>query len=143
MNTVVLEALGRTENNGKNGKVRPLWLGKQMFRWFGLDDRDPAHVRTILDICHMTLLGQAGEAVRPPDCGNAVARALRPLFRSIANRRQHTAGAGARAFVYVVSSGTCDGGPAAWWLPKLISSSKNTVALAGYCSASTVGGQLR
>lgn len=142
MNAVVLEALRRTENNGKNGKVRPLWLGKQMFRWFGLDDKDPAHVRTALDICRMTLAAEAGEAVKPPACGNAVARAWRPLFRAIANRRRHAADDGARASVYVVSSGTCDGGPAAWWLPKLISSTSNTVALAGFCSASTVGGQL-
>jgi metallo-beta-lactamase family protein len=142
MNGVVLEALQRTENNGKNGKVRPLWLGKQMFRWFGLDDKDPAHVQTVLDICHMTLHAEAGEAVTRPAFGNAVARAWRPLFRSIANRRQHATDSGAPASVYVVSSGTCDGGPAAWWLPKLITSTRNTVALAGYCSASTVGGQL-
>jgi metallo-beta-lactamase family protein len=142
MNAVVLEALRRTENNGMNGKVRPLWLGKQMFRWFGLDDKDPAHVRTVLDICHMTLGAEAGEAVRLPSCGNAVARAWRPLFRAIANRRRHASSASARASVYVVSSGTCDGGPAAWWLPKLLRSTSNTVALAGYCSASTIGGQL-
>lgn len=142
MNGVVLEALRRTENNGKNGKVRPLWLGKQMFRWFELDDKDTAHVQTVLDICHMTLQAEAGEAVTRPACGNAVARAWRPLFRSIANRRQHASNDSVRASVYVVSSGTCDGGPAAWWLPKLITSPNNTVALAGYCSASTVGGQL-
>jgi metallo-beta-lactamase family protein len=142
MNAVVLEALRRTENNGKNGKVRPLWLGKQMFRWFGLDDKDPVHVRTVLDICHMTLGAEAGEDVQLPACGNAVARAWRPLFRAITNRRQHVPNEDSRASVYVVSSGTCDGGPAAWWLPKLIPSTSNTVALAGFCSASTVGGQL-
>lgn len=142
LNAVVLEALRRTENNGKNGKVRPLWLGKQMFRWFDLDDRNPAHVRTVLDICQMTLGAEAGDAVRLPDCGNAVARAWRPLFRAVSNRRQHASNGTARASVYVVSSGSCDGGPAAWWLPKLIASTSTTVALAGYCSASTVGGQL-
>jgi metallo-beta-lactamase family protein len=142
MNAAVLEALRRTENNGKNGKVRPLWLGKQMFRWFDLDDKEPEHVRTVLDICHMTLGAEAGETTRLPACGNAVARAWRPLFRAIANRRQHVPSDDARASVYVVSSGTCDGGPAAWWLPKLLASTSNTVALAGYCSASTVGGQL-
>ena len=142
MNTVVLEALRRTENNGKNGKVRPVWLGKQMFRWFDLDDKDPVHVQTVLDICRMTLEAEPGKAVGIPACGNAVARAWRPLFRTVANRRQHAPKNGARASVYVVSSGSCDGGPAAWWLPKLIASTSTTVALAGYCSASTIGGQL-
>jgi metallo-beta-lactamase family protein len=142
MNAVLLEAASRTENNGVKGKVRPVWLGKQMFRWFDLDDTEPAHVQMVLDICRMTLLPNAGRAGRGPHHGNAVARAWRPIFRTVENRKLLARGDGICASVYVVSSGSCDGGPAAWWLPKLLSSPGNTVALAGFCSASTVGGQL-
>lgn len=142
MNDVILEAANRTENNGAKGKVRPLWLGKQMFRWFGLDDTDPCHVQTVLDICRMTLSAQTDGVRKQPPHGNAVARAWRPIFRAVGNRKRFTPDAGACASVYIVSSGSCDGGPAAWWLPKLLSSTDNVIALAGYCSPSTVGGQL-
>jgi metallo-beta-lactamase family protein len=142
MNTVLLEAAHRTENNGRKGKVRHLWLGKQMFRWFGLDDADPAHVKIVLDICRMTLSAKAGSVRKETPHGNALARAWRPIFRVIENRKQFAPEKSKCASVFVVSSGSCDGGPAAWWLPKLLSSADNTIALAGYCSASTVGGQL-
>lgn len=142
MNDVLLDAANRTENNGAKGKVRPVWLGKQMFRWFDLDDTDPAHVRTALDICRMTLQGSTGGAQRNRHHGNALARAWRPVFRTIANRKREESNQDMRASVYVVSSGSCDGGPAAWWLPKLLASADTTVALAGFCSANTVGGQL-
>jgi len=142
MNGIVLDAMGRTENNGRNGKVRPLWLGKQMFHWFGLDDTDPNHVQTVLDICRMTLTGSRGSTTAPKAHGSAIARAWRPIFRTIDARNRSVDERHSGASVYVVSSGSCDGGPAAWWLPKLLSSADTTVALAGFCSASTVGGQL-
>ena len=142
MNDVLLDAANRTENNGAKGKVRPVWLGKQMFRWFGLDDTNPAHVRAALELCRMTLQGQVGGMHGGQWHGNALARAWRPIFRTIENRRQETRNQQKRASVYVVSSGSCDGGPAAWWLPKLLSSANTTVAIAGFCSPSTVGGQL-
>lgn len=41
-----------------------------------------------------------------------------------------------------MSSGTGDGGPCASWLPELIRSKENIVAMAGYCAPSTIGGQL-
>lgn len=85
---VLLEAMRRTENNGRNGKVRPLWLGKQMFRWFDLDDTDPAHVTAALDICRMTLTPRDKGEWRQASCGNAIARAWRPMFRMVRNRHQ-------------------------------------------------------
>jgi len=142
MNAVLLEAAKRTENNGAKGKVRPLWLGKQMFRWFDLDDTDPAHVQAVLDICRMTLQGKLDGVRDNPSFGNAIARAWRPIFRVVTNRKRFSLREGTFASVYVVSSGSCDGGPAAWWLPRLLSSASTTVALAGFCSAGTVGGQL-
>jgi len=142
MNDVLLEAANRTENNGAKGKVRPVWLGKHMFRWFDLDDTNPAHIRTALEICRMTLQRTAGGVQKDLPHGNAVARAWRPVFRTVENRKRAERKKGATASVYVVSSGSCDGGPAAWWLPKLLASGDTTVALAGFCSAGTVGGQL-
>jgi len=142
MGAILLEAAGRTENNGKNGKVRPLWLGKQMFRWFGLDDADPAHVQAALDICRMTLTPREEGAWRRARCGNAIARAWRPIFQAIQHRKRFKPEPGSRASVFVVSSGSCDGGPAAWWLPQLLGAAANTVALSGYCSPGTVGGKL-
>jgi metallo-beta-lactamase family protein len=142
ISNILLEAAHRTENNGRKGKVRPLWLGKQMFRWFDLDDTDPAHVQTVLDICSMTLVPREESDFRPPACGNAVARAWRPIFHAVKKRKHFERDAAARGSVFVVSSGSCDGGPAAWWLPRQLASPDNTVALAGYCSAGTVGGQL-
>lgn len=142
MNEVLLEAMNRTENNGTKGKVRPVWLGKQMFRWFGLDGTDPAHVHTALEICRMTLVAKAGSVREGASHGNSLARAWRPIFRPVQNRKQFTTDESKGASVFVVSSGTCDGGPAAWWLPRLLRSGDNTVALAGFCTAGTVGGQL-
>lgn len=142
LNAAVLEAMDRTENNGSKGKVRPLWLGKQMFRWFGLDAGDPAHTETALEICRMTLSPTRGSPQPPPRHGNALARGWRSIFLPVKNRKRFAADEHDRASVYVVSSGSCDGGPAAWWLPRLLTSAGTTVALAGFCSAATVGGQL-
>jgi len=139
---VLLEAARRTENNGRKGKVRPLWLGKQMFRWFDLDDTNPAHAEAALDICRMTLTPKDRGEWRQAACGNAIARAWRPVFRTIRNRHQFMPDAATGASVFVISSGSCDGGPAAWWLPRLLGSANNTIAPAGYCSPGTVGGQL-
>lgn len=142
LNATILAALDRTENNGSKGKVRPLWLGKQMFRWFGLDASKPAHHQIALDICRMTLSSKRGHAHQALPHGNALARAWRSIFLTVDNRKQFAARERPPASVYVVSSGSCDGGPAAWWLPRLLTSASNTVALAGFCSAATVGGQL-
>lgn len=138
---VVLPALHRTESNGRNGKVRPLWLGKQMFRWFGLDDRDPSHVQRVLDICAMSL-SPGGHAQSDAGHGNALAQAWRPVLRSLKDLKQADPHAAGQTPVYVVSSGSCDGGPAVRWLSRLLGNENNTVAMSGYCSPSTVGGQL-
>ncbi|MCG2594581.1 MBL fold metallo-hydrolase [Ramlibacter sp. XY19] len=143
INRVFLEALERTECNGSKGKVRPLWLGKQMFAWFGLDDRNADHVKRVIDICKITLGHQQDVGGVARDQGNAFARSWKSVMRTPANREHlaeklETAGPA----VLVVSSGTCDGGPAAFWLPKLLGSDRHTVALAGFCSPTTIGGRL-
>ena len=90
MNALLLDAANRTENNGTKGKVRPLWLGKQMFRWFELDDTNPTHVETVLNICRMTLTAKDGSVRKASSNGNALARAWRPIFRAMENRKRFT-----------------------------------------------------
>ena len=43
----------------------------------------------------------------------------------------------------VMSSGMCDGGPAARWLPSLLRSAFNEVALTGFCAPGTIGNSLQ
>lgn len=140
MHAPLLAALARTETNGAKGKVRPLWLGKQLFRWLGLDDKDPRQVARLLDIAAMTLGLEPSGA--PDDVGNAVARNWRPLMRRVSGRKQMLLQGLPRPCVLVTGSGSCDGGPAAAWLPRLLGSEATTVALSGHCAASSVGGQL-
>jgi metallo-beta-lactamase family protein len=142
IHAVVLRGLQRTESNGRNGKVRPVWLGKQMFRWFGLDDKEPSHVQRVLDICAMTLTPGDAKAGTPSNCGNALARAWRPVLRPLEDRKQLDPRNGGVPSVFIVSSGTCDGGPAVHWLSKLLGDENTTVAMSGFCAPATVGGQL-
>jgi len=141
MHRPMLTALERTESNGANGKVRPLWLGKQLFRWLGLEDSNPAHVAKVLDIVAMTL-GVPRKPAAAPEAGNAVARAWRPLMRPVTDRKALLGSGLPEPAVLVTGSGTCDGGAAASWLPALLQSDKTTVALTGYCAPTSVGGQL-
>lgn len=141
INSVYLNGIKRTENNGKNGKVRPLWLGKQMFRWLGLDNGDPVHVQRLMDICRMTF----GHAPKGDEetrmVGNALAQSWRCIVRQV-KRRESISPSENAPLVIIASSGTCNGGPVAYWLPKFLASEANTVALTGYCSPGTVGGKL-
>lgn len=136
---VTLEGLRRTESNGRPGKVRPLWLGKQLFRWFELDETNPQHVERVLAICGMTLGGPAAEASTIDVLGNSVARNWQPLMRCVTDRPSLPQG---RPVVLVTGGGMCDGGPIAQWLPALLGNPVVTVALTGYSGPSTVGGQL-
>lgn len=142
LHAVILIALERTENNGRKGKVRPLWLGKQMFRWFGLDGADPEHIARVLEICKMTL-GHCDSA-KPPQktLGNDIARSWRSVVQPPESRAVVDEVIAKGPAVLIFSSGTCDGGPAAHWLPKLLKDARNTIALSGYCHPSTVGGKL-
>jgi metallo-beta-lactamase family protein len=142
MHAPLLAGLQRTESNGRKGKVRPLWLGKQMFRWLDLDDANPQHVARALDIAAMTL-GLPRESGRASDrAGNAVARAWRPLMRQVGDRRALLRDGLPGPSVLVTGAGSCDGGPAAAWLPVLLQSDHTTLALTGYCAPASIGGQL-
>ncbi|WP_427913898.1 MBL fold metallo-hydrolase [Ramlibacter sp. MMS24-I3-19] len=139
---VVLNALERTESNGRKGKVRPLWMGKQMFTWFGLDGACPDDIKRALQICGETLGHRAGEGVDIRLRGNDLARSWRGIVRAPMGRAELAGALEATPGVLVLSSGTCDGGPAAHWLPKLLGDVRNTVALAGFCAPRTIGGKL-
>jgi len=140
VNAVTLEALKKTQLNPTTGKSRPLWMGKQVFRELGLDKNNREHFDFALDICSMTL-GNLDQRDVGGRFGNSVAGAWRPLFKQVKDRaRQIQDENGPR--VILMSSGTGDGGACASWLPALIQSERNIVALAGYCAATTVGGQL-
>ena len=138
---VVLKALQRTESNGK-GKVRHLWLGKQMYEWFGLDDRIPEDIHRLLEICRLSLCGSVDEKTTPSERGNMIARSWRSIFRVMEKGKVRKLAPTSKATVLVVSSGSCDGGPSAEWIPDLLRSPRSTIALTGYCAQDSVGGQL-
>ncbi len=138
---IVLKALQRTESNGQ-GKVRPLWLGKQMYQWFGLDDRIPEDIQRLLEICRLSLCASVDEEPTRSDRGNMIARSWRSIFRVMEKGKARKLEPTTRATVLVVSSGSCDGGSSAEWIPDLLLSPRNTIALTGYCAQESVGGQL-
>lgn len=142
INEIVLRALERTEGTS-TGKVRPLWMGKQMFRWFGLDPKTPEHTTFVRTLCQMTLEQERTTLPNPPRAANPIARAWRSIFSVVENRKQLADRGLPNKTVLVVSSGTGDGGPAAFWLSKLLMDDRTGVAFPGYCSPSTIGGRLQ
>ena len=144
VSAVVANALERTESVNLRGKVRPPWLGKQVFRTFGLSDSDPAHIQRALDLVCMALLpGQtAGET---SDLGNALARNWRPIGSHVSRGREREAllATGLPGpTVVVTSGGMCGGGPVVDYLHALLREARTVIALPGFCSANTPGGQL-
>lgn len=142
MHPAMLDALKRTESNGKNQKVRPLWLGKQMFRWLGLDDAQPDHIDALLAICEMCLCDKRQQRPGFSKAGNDLARAWRPIFEHVSGKRDALLKRTDAPIVVLCGAGSCDGGPAQWWAQRLARGDSNTIALAGYCSAESVAGQL-
>lgn len=139
---VLIEAFDRTQPNGK-GKVRPLWLGKQIFRWLGLDDTDPQDIDRAVDICHLTMglpLAHPAVAAR----GNAVAQSWPNLLAPASNNPDVTSDTGtAGPRIVVATSGMGDHGRAAGWLRALLRDTTTIVAFSGYCAAASVGGHLQ
>lgn len=141
INDIVSRALARTEPTS-TGKVRPLWLGKQMFRWFGLDPKNPAHPEQVLGLCEI-VLGQAPvTSERDPSPSHQFGGRWRRIFAAVENRNALAEQGLPAKTVLVVSSGTGDGGPAAFWLSRLLAHPSTSVVFPGYCAPSTVGGKL-
>ncbi len=143
MQKVVAKGLDRTEQSGSQGKVRPLWLGKQMYRWFGLDDKVPAHTERLVDMLAVALHVQTQSRRGDTSVGNSVARAWAPILRTVKKREDVRAEGLVGPSVIVSGGGMCEGGPVGYWLSELLGDPRLTVALTGYCSASTIGGKLR
>lgn len=141
INDIVLRSLARTEQTS-TGKVRPLWLGKQMFRWFGLEAKNPAHAEHVIALCQMALGQGPTTEVTSPVPMNTLGRKWRRIFSHVENRNSLSDHGLSKKTVLVVSSGTADGGPAAFWLSRLLCQPTTSVAFPGYCAPSTVGGKL-
>ncbi|MBU2071645.1 MAG: MBL fold metallo-hydrolase [Gammaproteobacteria bacterium] len=141
INPIFIKAMQRTEVGGKGlKKVRPLWLGKQMFRWFDLDDCEPAHIDKMDDIIRQCL-GAKPKHEYDPTIGNETAKNWKSRL-TLVEKRAELFNQSNKPRVVVASSGSCDGGAVAQWLGMVLKSERNIVALTGYSSASSVGGQL-
>jgi len=133
-----------TTTRSINAKVRPVWLGKQFYRALGLNDKEPKHHQRANEIVASTL----GVSIIPnPELarlGNEFAKAWKSIFRYVVrkDRAQLVSESVGRATVVIVSSGMCDGGPAATWIPHVLGDGRNHVALTGYCASGSVGRQL-
>lgn len=140
---VIARGLERAEPNGR-GKVRPLWLGKQLFRWLGLDDTDPVDIDRAIDICRVTM-GLPAEHPAAAARGNEIAKAWPRLLRSCADtsKDESPERPQSRAKVVLATSGMGDHGRAAHWLKMLLQDPKSIIAFSGYCAASSVGGKLQ
>lgn len=141
MHPVMFDGFVRMETNGANGKVRPLWLGKQSFRWLGLDDKDPAHIERMLDIVAVTLDVKRTMNPAVAKLGNRVAQSWQKLLTPVEDRKALVEqGSGPR--VVVTGSGSCEGGPARAWLPALLKKEGSVVGMLGYAPPTAMAGQL-
>lgn len=140
VNEITLNALRKTGVTN-NGKVRPLWLGKQLFRDLGLDPRNRDHIDAALDICEMALQFEYPKRALPR-FGNAIALNWRPIFTKVKERPALLSGVANKARVVLMSPGMGDGGAAAFWLPGILRKKGSIVAMSGHCGPTTVGGKL-
>jgi metallo-beta-lactamase family protein len=140
---IILNALERTEIIGKAfSKVRPVWLGKQIFRWLELDDTDINQVDRAIDIIRMCL----GAAPKFPQYaglyGNNIARAWQSRVIVINNHQERLAIKSHGPCIVVASSGSCDGGAVTHWLPQITTREDNLLYLTGYTAPNSVATQL-
>lgn len=137
---VVAQAMQRVDV--MRDKVRPLWLGKQVFRQLGLDDTEPDDIQAALDIITMTLTGVRGDSSRRITGGNALAQQWRPIMDPPAKSAPNRGHAPQGATVIVCGSADGCGGAAASWLPTLLQDSRNVIATTGYTAPRSVMGRL-
>ena len=140
---IILQALERTEVTGKSfKKARPLWLGKQIFRWFELDDTDPNQVDRLIDIVRVTLGEEPKFSEYAGLFGNQIAKSWTSKVRVISERSQRTQIPENDPQIIIASSGSCDGGAVTHWLPTSVRSSHSLICLTGFSGPSSVAGQL-
>lgn len=137
---VVAQAMQRVDVT--RDKVRPLWLGKQVFRQLGLDDTEPDDIQAALDIIAMTLTGVRGDDARPISRGNALARQWRartePPTKTAPDRGRAPKG----PTIIVCGSADGRGGAAASWLPTLLPDQRHVIATTGYTAPLSVMGRV-
>ncbi len=139
VNAVVATAMQRTDVT--RNKVRPLWLGKQVFRQLGLDDTEPDDIQAALNIILMTFVSAAGDAALRVSRGNALARQWRPLTRARGQAGMARSSQPDQPTVIVCGSADGCGGAAAAWLPVLLRDPRNIIATTGYTAPHSVMGQ--
>jgi metallo-beta-lactamase family protein len=137
--SVVAKAMQRVDVTRE--KVRPLWLGKQVFRQLGLDDTEPDDIQAALDIIAMTLTGVRGDGSPPIGRGNALAQQWRALTEPPTKAAPNRGCAPEGPTVIVCGSADGRGGAAASWLPTLLPDARNVIATTGYTAASSVMGR--
>jgi len=123
-------------------KVRPLWLGKQVFRQLGLDDTEPDDIQAALDVISMTLTGVRGDGSRPITRGNALAQQWRALTEPPTKTAPDRSRAPEGPTVIVCGSADGCGGAAANWLPTLLRDSRHVIATTGYTAPRSVMGRV-
>lgn len=137
---VVARAMQRMDVT--RGKVRPLWLGKQVFRQLGLDDAEPDDIKAALDVIAMTLTRGRGDGAPPITRGNALARHWRGLCEPQAKGAPDRSRTPEEPTVIICGSADGRGGAAASWLPVLLRDARNVVATTGYTAARSVMGRV-
>lgn len=142
VNEITLEALRKVQTNKNTGTVRPLWLGKQLLKALELDKTNPDHLDYVQNVCEMALGNHSKTRKISASYGNSISQAWKGIFTTVSNRKLDIKHKIAGPRVVIMSSGMADGGPASSWLPALLKSKKNIVAMSGYCGVSTIGGQL-
>ncbi|MBC3807051.1 MBL fold metallo-hydrolase [Undibacterium seohonense] len=138
---VMLKGFERQERT-VSGKVRPRWLGKQVFDIFGLDGSDASQYKECLRLLTVTFASNTTSSFIPSTAGNIIAKNWRPILSPLPSRISELEGQAAGPRVVITSSGSCDGGPVASWLPKILGASQNIVAMTGHVADASVGGLL-
>lgn len=124
------------------GKVRPLWLGKQIFCLLGLDDTDPDDIECALGIIDMTYKNFSRDHRGTCTRGNDIAKNWRPRAMDLSRRKLDRSIAPDGPTVIICGSADGSAGAAAKWLPTLLRESRHVIATSGYVSPLSVMGQI-
>lgn len=138
---VMLTGFARQERTA-SGKVRPRWLGKQVFDIFGLDGRNAIEYKECLRLLAVIFSSNTASSFISSTAGNVIAKNWRPILSQIPSKISELEGPVVGPRVVITSSGSCDGGPVASWLPKILGASQNIVAMTGHVADVSVGGLL-
>ena len=129
--------------DSNNKKVRPAWIGKQVYRLLGFAPNDPDSVRETQKALRALVTDRDDAGWIGLSGGNEVAENWKPLF-SLGKFPPEVDRfkSGRRPTVIVTGSGNCEAGKASNWLPELLRDESVTVALTGFCGSGTVGREL-